>query len=169
MGRVAQYYLDSKEVAHQTLRERLHLRLWDISGLTSTEVETTQTTAWYPKGTPTFSDCLYGVRHPIGAQMVCKLVLGPKHVCEWHLRRLLCASYGCWRTVLGGLVEAVIEVLPPAEDGRVLLVVDGTYKAKTAHKHPLVKKGRFNRYSRYVRGLEVVVLMLLMGSVPYSH
>ena len=48
--------------------------------------------------------------------------LGPKHVCEWHLRRFLCASYWCWRMVLGWLVEAVLAVLPPAADGRVLLV-----------------------------------------------
>ena len=89
--------------------------------------------------------------------------LGPKHVCEWHLRRFLCASYWCWRMVLGWLVEAVLAVLPPAADGRVLLVVDGTYKAKTARKHPLVKKGRFNRLSRYVCGLEVLVLMLQWG------
>ena len=40
--------------------------------------------------------------------------LGPKHVCEWHIRRLLCASYWCWRMVLGWLVEAVLAVLPPA-------------------------------------------------------
>ena len=65
--------------------------------------------------------------------------LGPKHPCEWHLRRLLCASYWCWRMVLGQLVETVLTMFPPAEDGRVLLVVDGTYKAKTVRKHPLVK------------------------------
>ena len=89
--------------------------------------------------------------------------LGPKHVCEWHLRRLLCASYWCWRMVLGHLIESVLAVLPPDEGGRVLVVVDGTYKAKTARQHPLVKKGRFNRYSRYVCGLEVLVLMLHWG------
>lgn len=89
--------------------------------------------------------------------------LGPKHVCEWHLRRFLCASYWCWRMVLGWLVESVLAVLPPAADGRVLLVVAGTYKAKPARKHPLVKKGRFGRWSRYVCGLEVLVLMLQWG------
>ena len=41
--------------------------------------------------------------------------------------------------VLGWLVEAALAVLPPAADGRVL-VVDGPYKAKTVRKHPLVKK-----------------------------
>ena len=37
-------------------------------------------------------------------------------------------------------------VLPAAEDGVVLLIVDGTYKEKTAKKHPLVKKARLDTY-----------------------
>ena len=67
--------------------------------------------------------------------------LGPKHVCEWHVRRLLCASYWCWRMVLGWLVEAVLAMLPPPADGRVL-VVDGTYKVKTVQTS-LGQKGAF--------------------------
>ena len=43
--------------------------------------------------------------------------LGPNHLCEWHLRRLLCASYWCWRMVLGPLA-----VLPPDGAGQVLLL-----------------------------------------------
>ena len=66
---------------------------------------------------------------------------GPKHICEWHLRRFLYASYWCWRVLLYRLVDAVIAVLPPPEDGIVYAIGDGTYKDKTAQKHPLVKKG----------------------------
>ena len=43
--------------------------------------------------------------------------LGPNHIAEWHLRRLLYATYWSWRLLLGYLVEAVIAGLPPAEDG----------------------------------------------------
>ena len=91
--------------------------------------------------------------------------MGPKHICEWHLRRLLCASYWCWRTVLWWFVEAVLQVLPPAQDGVVLLIVDGTYKEKTAKKHPLVKKARLDAYSGYFRGLQILIVMLQWG--PY--
>ncbi len=88
---------------------------------------------------------------------------GPKHLCEWHLRRFLCASYWCWRVVLWWFVEAVLEVLPSSEDGTVLLIVDGTYKEKTAKKHPLVRKTRLDRFSGYFRGFQMVVVMLQWG------
>ena len=90
---------------------------------------------------------------------------GPKHICEWHLRRFLYAGYWCWRVLLYRLVDAVIAVLPPPEDGVVYLIGDGTYKDKTAKKHPLVKKGRLTSYGPYLWGLQIVVLMLHWG--PY--
>ena len=91
-------------------------------------------------------------------------------MCEWHLRRFLCASYWCWRMVLGWLVEAVLAVLPPAEDGRVLLVVDGTYKAKTARKHPLVKgqKGTFQSLEPLCVRIGGVGVNAAVGSIPDS-
>ena len=89
----------------------------------------------------------------------------PKHICEWHLRRFLYASYWCWRVLLYRLVDAVIAVLPPPEDGIVYAIGDGTYKDKTAQKHPLVKKGRLTSYGPYLFGLQIVVLMLDWG--PY--
>ena len=89
----------------------------------------------------------------------------PKHICEWHLRRFLYASYWCWRVLLYRLVNAVIAVLPPPEDGIVYAIGDGTYKDKTAQKHPLVKKGRLTSYGPYLFGLQIVVLMLDWG--PY--
>ena len=90
---------------------------------------------------------------------------GPKHICERHLRRFLYASYWCWRVLLYRLVDAVIAVLPPPEDGIVYAIGDGTYKDKTAQKHPLVKKGRLTSYGPYLFGLQIVVLMLDWG--PY--
>ena len=90
---------------------------------------------------------------------------GPKHICEWHLRRFLYASYWCWRVLLYRVVDAVIAVLPPPEDGIVYAIGDGTYKDKTAQKHPLVKKGRLTSYGPYLFGLQIVVLMLDWG--PY--
>jgi len=55
-------------------------------------------------------------------------------------------------------------VLPPAEDGVVLLIVDGTYKEKTAKKHPLGKKARLDTYSGSFRGMQLLIVMLQWGS-----
>ncbi len=89
---------------------------------------------------------------------------GPKHICEWHLRRFLYAGYWCWRVLLSRLVDAVIAVLPPPEDGVVYLIGDGTYKGKTAKHHPLVKKGRLTTYGPYLFGLQIIFLMLHWGN-----
>jgi len=89
---------------------------------------------------------------------------GPKHICEWHLRRFLYAGYWCWRVLLYRLADAVIAVLPPPEDGIVYLIGDATYKAKTAQKHPLVKKGRLTCYGPYLFGLQIVLLMVGWGT-----
>ena len=90
--------------------------------------------------------------------------LGPNHIAEWHLRRLLYATYWSWRLLLGYLVDAVIAGLPAAEDGRVLVIVDGTYKAKVAKKHPLVRKARADGYSPFLWGFEVILVMLQWGN-----
>jgi len=62
------------------------------------------------------------------------------------------------------LADAVIAVLPPPEEGIVYVIGDGTYKEKTAQKHPLVKKGRLTSYGPYLFGLQIVVLMLAWGN-----
>ena len=89
---------------------------------------------------------------------------GPKHICEWHLRRFLYAGYWCWRVLLSRLVDSVLAVLPPPEDGVVYVIGDGTYKDKTAKKHPLVKKGRLTSYGPYLFGLQIVLLMIGWGN-----
>jgi hypothetical protein len=89
--------------------------------------------------------------------------LGPRHLCEWHLRRFLCAHYWCWRMVLSWMVQAVLSVLPPPEDGIVLVVGDGTYKGKTGKKNPLAKKGRQQSQGPYLFGLQILFLMVAWG------
>ncbi len=89
---------------------------------------------------------------------------GPKHICEWHLRRFLYAGYWCCRVLLFQLVEAVLAVLPPPEDGIVYVIGDGTYKDKTAKQHPLVKKGRLTSYGPYLFGLQIILVMISWGN-----
>jgi len=62
------------------------------------------------------------------------------------------------------LVDSVMAVLPPPEDGVVYVIGDGTYKDKTAKKHPLVKKGRLTSYGPYLFGLQIVLLMIGWGN-----
>jgi hypothetical protein len=90
--------------------------------------------------------------------------LAPRHIAEWHLRRLLTAAYWNWRVLLWWFADQVITVLPPPDDGVCYLVVDSTLKDKTGQKHPLAKKGRLNEYAPYVFGLHVVVVMLQWGN-----
>ena len=44
------------------------------------------------------------------------------------------------------------------------MVVDSTFKSKTAQKHPLAKQGRLNEYAPDVFGLHMVIVMLQWGN-----
>jgi hypothetical protein len=90
--------------------------------------------------------------------------VAPRHMAEWHLRRLLTATYWHWRVLLWWFADQVIATLPPPEDGVCSLVVASTLKDKTGPKHPLAKKGRLNAYAPSILGLHLVVVMLHWGS-----
>jgi hypothetical protein len=90
--------------------------------------------------------------------------LAPRHIAEWHLRRLLTATNWTWRVLLWWFADQVFGTLPPPEDGVCYLVVDSTLKHKTGQKHPLAKKRRLNEYAPYTIGLHLVVVMLHWGS-----
>jgi hypothetical protein len=49
--------------------------------------------------------------------------LAPRHIAEWHLRRLLTGTYGNWRVLLWWFVDQVIATLPASEDGVCSLVL----------------------------------------------
>jgi DDE family transposase len=90
--------------------------------------------------------------------------LTPRHIAEWHLRRLLTAAYWNARILLWWFADQAIAALPPPADGGCYLVVERTLKRKTGQKHPLAKKGRLNEYAPYLFGLHIVVLMLQWGN-----
>jgi hypothetical protein len=90
--------------------------------------------------------------------------LTPRHIAEWHLRRLLTAACWNWQLLWWWFVDQVVAMLPPPDDGVCYLVVDSTLKDNTGQKHPLTKKGRLNEYAAYVFGLHIVVLMLQWGN-----
>jgi hypothetical protein len=90
--------------------------------------------------------------------------LTPRHLAEWHLRRLLTAVYWNWRIRWWWFVDQVSASLPPPDDGVCYLVVASPLKDKTGQKPPLAKKGRLNAYAAYVFGLHIVVVMLQWGN-----
>jgi Transposase DDE domain len=90
--------------------------------------------------------------------------MAPRHVAEWHLRRLLTAAYWHWRVLLWWFADQVMAILPPPEDGVCYLVVDSTFKHKTGQQQPLAKKGRLNEYRPYIFGLHIVLVMLQWGN-----
>lgn len=61
-------------------------------------------------------------------------------------------------------VTRIAAILRPPEDGVGHVVVDSTFKRKTAQKHPVAKKGRLNEWAPYIFGLHIVVLMLPWGN-----
>jgi hypothetical protein len=73
--------------------------------------------------------------------------LTPRHIAEWHLRRLLTRAYWNAWIVLWWFAEQAITARPPQEDGVCYLVVDSTLRGQTGQKHPLAKKGRLNDYA----------------------
>lgn len=90
--------------------------------------------------------------------------LAPRHIAEWHLRRLLTAAYWNARILLWWFADQAIAALPPPEAGVCYLVVDSTLKGKTGQKHPFAKTGRLNEYAPYIFGMHIVVLMLQWGN-----
>lgn len=89
---------------------------------------------------------------------------GPSHICAWHIRRLLAASYWSAHLLLWHLADSLLAVLPPPEDGVLYVIGDGTYKGKTGHKHPLAKKGRIRTGGPYLFGLHIIIVMLHWNS-----
>jgi hypothetical protein len=89
--------------------------------------------------------------------------IAPRPMAEWHLRRLLTATYGNWRVLLWWFADQVIATLPPPVDGVCSVVVDSTLKDQTGQKHPLAKTGRLNAYAPDIFGLHLVVVMLHWG------
>jgi hypothetical protein len=84
---------------------------------------------------------------------------GPAHLAYQYYRRLLCAAYGCTKTLLWWFAEQAWQALPPPADGLLYVVGDSTLKGKRGQKHPVAQKTRLSRYHAYVFGFRIVILM----------
>jgi hypothetical protein len=84
----------------------------------------------------------------------------PKHIAEYHFRRLLCAGYWSIHILLYWFARSVINSLPAAEDGVIYLATDTSKKDKRGKKNPVAKKGKISAHHSYHFGIHFVVLLL---------
>jgi hypothetical protein len=84
---------------------------------------------------------------------------GPAQLASQHYRRLLCAAYGCTKTLLWWFADHALQALPPPEDGLLYLVGDSTLKSKRGHKPPVAHQTRWSQDPPSVFGFRRVILM----------
>jgi hypothetical protein len=88
----------------------------------------------------------------------------PRHLAEWHRRRLLTAAYWHGRVLLWGGADHVMAALPPPDDGVCDLVGDRTRIETTGQKHPVATTARRHECAPEVFGRPVVVVMRHWGN-----
>jgi hypothetical protein len=88
---------------------------------------------------------------------------GPAPLAYQQYRRLLCAAYGCTKTLLWWFADQALQAFPPPEDGMLYLVGDSTLKPKRGQQHPVAQKTRLSQHHPYVFGFRLVLLMAQWG------
>ena len=84
----------------------------------------------------------------------------PRHVREWHLRRLLNATYWSAQVLLDWFATKAIQSFPPPKDGVVYGIWDGSHKDKRTRKNPFGQKGKTSTTSGYFFGIRFVLFCL---------
>lgn len=85
---------------------------------------------------------------------------GPRFLTESKISRFLKASYWSIHTMMTWLSDAVVAQYPPAKDGIIRLVVDGSHKTKSGKKNDLVQKGKTSHNKPYFWGIRFVLLIV---------
>jgi hypothetical protein len=84
----------------------------------------------------------------------------PRQITEWRWRRLLKSSYWCVHLLIEWLAHDVIAALPPADDGTIYVIGDGSHKPKRAMKNPLAQKGRHSKHKDWFCGSRFALLIV---------
>ena len=84
----------------------------------------------------------------------------PRAITEWRLRRLLKANYWRVHLLIEWLAHEVMAVLPPAEDGTIYVIGDGSHKPKRSMKKPIVQKGRNSKHNAWFFGIRFALLIV---------
>lgn len=70
------------------------------------------------------------------------------------------ASYRCVHLLLEWLAHAVMDALPPADDGTISVIGDGSHKDKRASKNPIAHKGRTSQHHPWIFGIRFALLLV---------
>ena len=84
----------------------------------------------------------------------------PRQITEWRLRRLLKASYWCVHLLIEWLAHDVMAQLPPADDGTIYVIGDGSHKPKRSMKNPIAQKGRHSKHKDWFFGIRFALLIV---------
>ena len=84
----------------------------------------------------------------------------PTTITDRDFRNLLDAGYWCVKVVLYYLATCAIATFPPAADGVLYVVGDGSHKEKRSRKNPFAQYGKMNKNTAYFFGIKFVVLMI---------
>ena len=84
----------------------------------------------------------------------------PRQITEWRLRRLLKASYWCVHLLIEWLAHDVMTQLPPAEDGTIYVIGDGSHKPKRSLHNPIAQKGRHSKHKDWFFGIRFALLIV---------
>ncbi len=87
----------------------------------------------------------------------------PKHICEWHLRRLLNATYWSAYAVLDWFATEAIASFPRPADGIIYVLIDGSHKDKRTGRNPFAQKGKKTTSGFYFFGIRFVLLCVCWG------
>lgn len=83
----------------------------------------------------------------------------PKHVGEWHFRRLLKAGYWSMHLLVTWFSQQVMAALPAPLDRVIYVMGDGSHKDKRGKQNPVVQKGRKSKENPWFFGIRFVVIM----------
>jgi hypothetical protein len=83
----------------------------------------------------------------------------PTSITVWRLRRVLKAAYWDIHVLVAWWVEEALRTLPPAKDGTLYLVGDGSVKPKRGTKNPLAQKGRRSEHQPWFFGIRFALLI----------
>jgi DDE family transposase len=84
----------------------------------------------------------------------------PAAITAWRFRRLLKASYWNVHLLLEWWVQEALNTLPPAANGDIHLVGDGSDKPKRGRQNPLAQKGRKSEHHPWFFGIRFALLIV---------
>ncbi len=84
----------------------------------------------------------------------------PKSICKDRIRGLVVASYWSVVELVQWLGLKAMESFPPAENGVIFLISDGSRKSKYGLKGDVNQKGKYHKYSAWFFGFKFIILIV---------